>query len=343
MRQLGLICLCFTLLNGCTAKMQDCYYEHTQMKRAWHAWMDYSDCTPNCNKDADYRDGWKAGYYDVLVGNPGTPPLVPPKKYWKPSEITVSRDKNRHQWYVGFQDGANCAKQQPDTHYLKLWTPPEACPVPAHHQHAAPFIPPAAPIESFQPAPTPSASPVEAVEPAEVEALPATEAAPLPMPAETSESPLTVPETTPAAPVEPATPSKPQPYLPEEKTPLPQPAGNASSAAELPGLYDLGTLDSSRSGRVMAPVNPFANVMPVSVERPDEVVPVVVPAARPVVEPRNGQADATKSEMLKGRWETYQNSTESSSGPQWQPRWKTGTDCGSGAASKVNPFEVLGN
>ncbi len=116
-----MILVMLTSVMGCSS-LYDGHYEKTQKFRTWKAWYGYTACSDECY-GADYRSGWKAGYYDVLTGGCGKPPLIAPKKYWCPSQITRNCDLNRYEWYVGFNDGANCARTKPDTHYLKVWMP----------------------------------------------------------------------------------------------------------------------------------------------------------------------------------------------------------------------------
>ena len=114
--------LLVTVTAGC-AGFDDMRYEHVQKKRTCSAWRCY-DSQSSCHYGCDYEEGWKAGYYDVLTGGCGEPPVVAPRKYWNPHKIINHCDQKRNRWYVGFQDGAAAAKRCPDTHYLKLWMPP---------------------------------------------------------------------------------------------------------------------------------------------------------------------------------------------------------------------------
>jgi hypothetical protein len=117
--------LCAASLAGCTG-LVDSHYEHTQKLRTELAYLKFWwTCEEGCS--ADYKKGWKAGYLDVITGGDGQPPMFAPHCYWKPSQILKHGDKNRQEWYTGFQDGAMMASLQPDTHYLKVWNPP-ACP-----------------------------------------------------------------------------------------------------------------------------------------------------------------------------------------------------------------------
>ena len=144
----------FLSLSGCTA-LSDCKYEFGQKYRTSQAWHEFDGCNEQCFT-CDYRDGWKRGYYDVLTGGEGQPPLVPPKKYWKPPVFTKHDPSLQNEWYTGYQDGASCAKSQPDFHYVPTFLPHS----PGTTVHAAQSMPAYIPFdyaqpqsESFEPAP----------------------------------------------------------------------------------------------------------------------------------------------------------------------------------------------
>jgi hypothetical protein len=121
----------FLSLSGCTA-LSDCKYELGQKVRTGQAWHEFDGCNEQCFT-VDYRDGWKKGYYDVLTGGDGRPPVVPPKKYWKPPVFTEHDPSRQDDWYTGYQDGAACAKAQPDFHYVPTFMAPSMHP--AHYGH----------------------------------------------------------------------------------------------------------------------------------------------------------------------------------------------------------------
>jgi len=121
----------FLSLSGCTA-MSDCKYEMGQKIRTGQAWHEFDGCNEQCFT-CDYRDGWKQGYYDVLTGGDGRPPVVPPKKYWKPPVFAEHDPSRQNDWYTGYQDGASCAKTQPDFHYLPTFMAPTMHP--AYYGH----------------------------------------------------------------------------------------------------------------------------------------------------------------------------------------------------------------
>lgn len=121
----------FLSLSGCTA-LSDCKYEMGQKIRTSQAWHEFDGCNQQCFT-CDYREGWKKGYYDVLTGGDGRPPVVPPKKYWKPPVFTQHDPSRQDEWYTGYQDGASCAKSQPDFHYVPTFMAPALHP--AHFGH----------------------------------------------------------------------------------------------------------------------------------------------------------------------------------------------------------------
>lgn len=122
------------MVAGC-ASLADSHYEHTQRLRTEIACIENVwGSERNCG--ADYRAGWKAGYYDVTTGGEGVPPLFAPHNYWSPLQTLKYGDQKRAMWYSGFQDGAALAAQQPDTHYLKVWAPPPVCPSPIYYPSA---------------------------------------------------------------------------------------------------------------------------------------------------------------------------------------------------------------
>lgn len=122
----------FLTLSGCTS-LSDCKYEMGQKIRTGQAWHEFDGCNEQCFT-CDYRDGWKQGYYDVLTGGDGRPPVVPPKKYWKPPVFTEHDPSRQNDWYTGYQDGASCAKTQPDFHYVPTFMAPSMHPAYFGHE-----------------------------------------------------------------------------------------------------------------------------------------------------------------------------------------------------------------
>ena len=123
----------FLTLSGCTA-ISDCKYEMGQKIRTGRAWHEFDGCNEQCFT-GDYREGWKQGYYDVLTGGDGRPPVVAPKKYWKPPVFAEHDPTRQNDWCTGYQDGASCAKTQPDFHYVPTFMAPTLHP--AYYSHDA--------------------------------------------------------------------------------------------------------------------------------------------------------------------------------------------------------------
>ena len=203
----------FLSLSGCTA-LCDCKYEIEQKIRTKQAWHEFDGCHPQCFT-CDYSSGWKTGYYDVATGGDGCPPVIAPKKYWKPPVFTEYDPSRRDDWYCGFQDGAACAKSEPDHHYLQTYLPRACCPVqtascpqvfeepvdfPLEHVHGhpadvEPLMDVAPPVDSTapaEPAPMPSVQPdvpQPATEQAPVEPTDAAGYEKDPLPASTKHTP----------------------------------------------------------------------------------------------------------------------------------------------------------
>ena len=115
--------------SGCMS-LRRLHYRESQSMRTRSAWCDY-DARFDCIFSKDFKAGWLVGYYDVVTGGTGIPPIVPPKKYWRPAQVIDKCDAGRLEWYRGFQAGAECAGYVPDSHDIKLWMPPAcelACP-----------------------------------------------------------------------------------------------------------------------------------------------------------------------------------------------------------------------
>ena len=133
----------FSLLSGCTT-LTDCKYELGQKVRTKQAWHEFDGCNDRCFT-LDYSCGWKQGYYDVLTGGDGRPPVVPPKKYWKPPVFTEHDPSRVNDWYTGYQDGAGCAKCQPDHHYVPTFLP--GCAPSSHYSTEGSSVPAYFPME----------------------------------------------------------------------------------------------------------------------------------------------------------------------------------------------------
>lgn len=197
-------------LCGCTT-ISDCKYECDQKLRSHQAWCAFDACHDECFT-GDYRSGWKAGYYDVATGGNGCPPVVPPKRYWRPPVCFEHDPCRRNEWYCGWQDGAACAQSEPDFHHLQPWMQcGPACCQTALISHAPGHgdVMPEVPGESQLPADQfpPETAPLDMPDPM---AAPGTDAAPA------------APGTDPAAPGMP----------PYDSDPMPMPDSAAPAEAE---------------------------------------------------------------------------------------------------------------
>lgn len=201
----------FLSLSGCTA-LSDCKYEMGQKIRTGQAWHEFDGCNEQCFT-CDYRDGWKKGYYDVLTGGDGRPPVVPPKKYWKPPVLTEHDPSRQNDWYTGYQDGAACAKSQPDFHYVPTFMAPTMYPAHYGHETVEMISTTDASVAPQSEQPMPEAMPVDSTQPA-VEPAPGTDPA-----ATSTGGDAAKPEAAPAAP-------KPADY---EKDPEPSSTRNDQS------------------------------------------------------------------------------------------------------------------
>jgi hypothetical protein len=171
------------LVPGCTG-ISDCKYELDQKIRTANAWcaFDSGGCVT-----CDYKSGWKAGYYDVITGGTGCPPVVAPKKYWKPPVFFEHDPSRRNDWYIGFQDGAACAKCEPDHHYLAAFLPCQPTGPVIHHHHTPAVPPQQFPIEHLTPDTVPN------------EPMPLQTTEPAPMSPETEFKPKETPQPTPGS------------------------------------------------------------------------------------------------------------------------------------------------
>jgi hypothetical protein len=171
----------FLLVPGCTC-ISDCKYELDQKIRTANAWSTFD---PGGCVSCDYKSGWKAGYYDVITGGPGCPPVIAPKKYWKTPVFCEHDPSKRNDWYCGFQDGAACAKCEPDHHYLEAFLPCQDAVTVSHFQHVPAAPPQQFPIQHLSPDMVPAEPiPLQSTEPAPVspETQSKPESTPKPMP-----------------------------------------------------------------------------------------------------------------------------------------------------------------
>jgi hypothetical protein len=100
-----LVILLSLSLNGC-ATIGDWHYGIVNIGRARVAWKK-THRGVSCSRD--YRAGWRCGYFDVSTGADGTPPPVPPKKYWSTVYQNKLGEHAVQDWYCGYNAGAIAA------------------------------------------------------------------------------------------------------------------------------------------------------------------------------------------------------------------------------------------
>ena len=114
---------------GC-ASVQDCRYEIRQQMRATWAWVEFDSADGICgfsSFSAAYRDGWKAGYYSVLTGGDGRPPVTPPRKHWDSPAFFATDSWTPQEWFKGFRDGGCAAGREPNHHFVSPWLSTPCC------------------------------------------------------------------------------------------------------------------------------------------------------------------------------------------------------------------------
>lgn len=79
--------------------------------RAAYAWG-VADDIPEHPHPSHFADGWKRGYYDVACGEDGTPPVLPPRKYWSAGYQNPKGREQIQAWFDGYRLGAQTAELQ---------------------------------------------------------------------------------------------------------------------------------------------------------------------------------------------------------------------------------------
>lgn len=89
------------------------------------------------NGSVDYAQGFKDGFVDfVMAGGTVTPPLLPPRRYWRYDYQTPEGQRAAHDWFAGFEAGAVSAR---DGGYRDLVTIPSTV---SAYMGSAPHAPP---------------------------------------------------------------------------------------------------------------------------------------------------------------------------------------------------------
>lgn len=113
------------MLSGC-ASIADHHYQMVNERRAKQAWASYKDCVPEGQINRDYKQGFVDGFVDVSRGGNGTPPPVPPNRYWSPRFQEAEGLARVNCWFAGFNAGAAKALQCGRDRWNQI---PACCPV----------------------------------------------------------------------------------------------------------------------------------------------------------------------------------------------------------------------
>lgn len=80
-------------------------------KTAEQVWESTGLACPEDHSDEDYRDGFVVGFADyVYAGGDGSPPPVPPRRYWCVEERTPEGASRIQSWFAGYRHGAGVAR-----------------------------------------------------------------------------------------------------------------------------------------------------------------------------------------------------------------------------------------
>jgi hypothetical protein len=119
----GLTCLGLLIIAGCSSggpggcgpcvcvecgcycrRLDDLHTACVARHCAWHALGSCGGAT------ADYRDGFTQAYVDIALGKTGSPPPIPPQRYWSVCFRSPWGGRRAEEWYAGYQDGVASAR-----------------------------------------------------------------------------------------------------------------------------------------------------------------------------------------------------------------------------------------
>lgn len=115
--RLNIYCLCaaaIVVAGGCyelRENIQDEAIGQRNRFRAWAAWRRARPYYRDVDYRRDFEDGFRAGYGDVAGGGDGTPPSLPPSKYWGMRYQSPEGQARAVAWFDGFEHGALAATQ----------------------------------------------------------------------------------------------------------------------------------------------------------------------------------------------------------------------------------------
>jgi hypothetical protein len=82
----------------------------TYRRWAAEAWRTERAACPEAAASRDYATGFQDGFVDFLyAGGDGTPPPIPPRKYWNLAWRSPAGQVAANQWFAGFRHGAQVA------------------------------------------------------------------------------------------------------------------------------------------------------------------------------------------------------------------------------------------
>lgn len=109
-------------------------------KLAKEAWERIEKENPSQTFSPDYADGFKFAFADYLyAGGDGTPPVLPPRSYWKPKYETPVGVQAINEWYAGFRHGAAAAHASGYRTYVTVptWVQPQGRGAPRYPEASA--------------------------------------------------------------------------------------------------------------------------------------------------------------------------------------------------------------
>jgi len=130
--------------------VDDQWFKFESWVRARRAWAEVREQCGGNRYTEDFHHGFIEGYVDYLdAGGNGSPPAVPPARYWNTHYESPEGVRAIQDWFVGFRLGAEKARESGyrDTILVPLSTAPVAAP--------APVVAPPAPPAEMAPAPRP--------------------------------------------------------------------------------------------------------------------------------------------------------------------------------------------
>ena len=93
-------------------RLADLEDKSVNKKIAKIAWQDFQVCHPDIGYSEHFARGFKTGYADYLyAGGSGAPPPLPPRYYWRGNFETAQGHEAIRDWFAGFRQGAESAKE----------------------------------------------------------------------------------------------------------------------------------------------------------------------------------------------------------------------------------------